>query len=173
MLVINTGNGKGKTTAALGSALRAVGEGKRVLMIQFIKGPWKSGEDDSFSRLAPDFKLVKMGKGFVGIMGDDLPREVHAKAAADALAFAESEARTGTWDMIILDEVHNALHLNLISLGSVLSFLDEAEETVPFLVFTGRDAPPELIERAEIVTEMKEVKHIYNEGVKGKKGLEY
>jgi cob(I)alamin adenosyltransferase len=173
MLVINTGNGKGKTTAALGSALRAIGEGKRVLMVQFIKGPWKSGEDDSFKRLAPDFNLVKMGRGFVGILGDDLPREVHEDAAAAALGFAREEAKTGMWDMIILDEVHNALHLNLISIADVLSFLDEAEAKVPFLVFTGRDAPQELIERAEIVTEMREVKHIYNEGVKGKKGLEY
>ena len=75
--------------------------------------------------------------------------------------------------MIILDEVHNALHLNLIPLADVLSFLSAAEDKVPFIVFTGRDAPQELIERAEIVTEMKEVKHIYNEGIKGKRGLEY
>ena len=173
MLVINTGNGKGKTTAALGSALRAVGEGKRVLMVQFIKGPWKSGEDASFERLAPEFKLVKMGRGFVGILGDDLPREEHEKAAREALGFARKEAEDGRWGMIILDEVHNAIALNLITLADVVSFLDYAEEKVPFLIFTGRDAPPELIERSDIATEMKELKHVYNEGVKGKKGLEY
>lgn len=173
MLVLNTGNGKGKTTAALGSALRAVGEGKKVLMVQFIKGPWKSGEDTSCERLSPEFKLVKMGKGFVGILGDSLPRSVHEEAAHEALEYARREAETGAWDMLILDEVHNALHLNLIHLADVVSFLGAAEEKVPFLILTGRDAPQELIDRADIVTEMKEVKHIYNEGVKAKRGLEF
>src|SRR3989338_3269163 len=123
MLIIFTGNGKGKTTASLGQALRAVGEGKKVLMVQFIKGPWKSGEDESYKKLEPDFKLVKMGKGFVGILGDTLPREEHEKAAEDALEYARKEAESGRWDMLILDEVNNAVSLNLISVQKVLEFL--------------------------------------------------
>src|SRR3989338_6019330 len=124
MLYIFTGHGKGKTTAALGQALRAVGEGKKVLMVQFIKGPWKSGEDNveiqikgnpSASSGSSAFRLMKMGKGFVGILGDTLPREEHEKAAADTLDYARDEIESGKWDMLILDEINNAVSLNLIS----------------------------------------------------------
>lgn len=172
MIIVNTGNGKGKTTAALGQALRAVGEGKRVLMIQFIKGPWKSGEDDSAKLLAPHFKFVKMGKGFVGILGDTLPREAHEEAATEALELAIKEVSGGDWDIVILDEVNNALQLNLIPLQDVLTFIDSFPKE-KHLVLTGRDAHEEVIKRADIATEMRELKHIYNEGVKGKRGIEY
>lgn len=173
MLYIFTGNGKGKTTAALGSALRAVGEGKKVLMVQFIKGPWKSGEDESQKLLAPDFKLVKMGKGFVGILGDSLPREEHEQAAEDALSFAMREMESGNWDIIILDEVNNAIQLNLITKEKVISFVNETKEKLEHLILTGRDAPQELIELADLVTEMQDIKHPYDKGIKAKRGLEY
>lgn len=173
MLYIFTGNGKGKTTAALGQAMRAVGEGKKVLMVQFIKGPWKSGEDFLARGLEPNFKLVKMGKGFVGIMGDSLPREEHEKAAQDALAYAKKEAETGVWNIVILDEVNNAMHLNLIAKEKVLEFVDWAREKLEHLILTGRDAPQELIDRADLVTEMRDIKHPYHKGVKGRRGMEY
>lgn len=173
MLYIFTGNGKGKTTAALGQAMRSVGEGKRVLMVQFIKGPWKSGEDFLAKGLEPNFKLVKMGRGFVGIMGDKLPREEHEKAAEEALEYARKEVESGNWDMLILDEVHNAVHLNLISKEKVLGFVSWAEPKLELLLLTGRNTPPELIERADLVTEMRAVKHPYDKGVQGKKGIEY
>ncbi|MBI2096874.1 MAG: cob(I)yrinic acid a,c-diamide adenosyltransferase [Candidatus Sungbacteria bacterium] len=172
MIIINTGDGKGKTTAALGQALRAVGEGKEVLMIQFIKGPWKSGEDKSAKFLHPHFELRKMGKGFVGILGDTLSRAEHEKAAREALAIAKAEAEKGIWDMLILDEVNNALHLELISLGEVLDFIDRYPKD-KHLILTGRDATEAIIERADIVTEMREIKHIFREGVKAKRGIEY
>ena len=173
MLYIFTGNGKGKTTAALGQAIRAVGEGKRVLMVQFIKGPWKSGEDFLARGLEPHFRLVKMGKGFVGILGDSLPREEHEKAAEDALNFAAQEAESGHWDLIILDEVNNAVSLHLISVADVIAFLDIANNKVEHIILTGRDAPQEFIDRADLVTEMHDIKHPYHKGVKGKRGLEY
>ena len=173
MLYIFTGDGKGKTTAALGQAMRAVGEGKRVSMVQFIKGPWKSGEDESAKLLLPDFKLVKMGKGFVGIMGDNLPREEHVRAAEEALDYARKEAESGNWDILILDEINNAVSLNLISKEKVLDFIDFAEKKLEHLVFTGRDAPPEFIDRADLVTEMRDIKHPYQRGIKGKRGMEY
>lgn len=173
MILVFTGNGKGKTTAALGQAMRAVGEGKKVLMVQFIKGPWKSGEDFLAKGLEPHFKLVKMGKGFVGIMGDTLPREEHEKSAEEALAYARKEAESGNWDMLILDEVNNAMHLNLIPREDVLEFVDAVREKVEHLILTGRDAPQELIDRADLVTEMRDIKHPYHKGVKGKRGLEY
>ncbi|MEK7541601.1 MAG: cob(I)yrinic acid a,c-diamide adenosyltransferase [Patescibacteria group bacterium] len=173
MLYIFTGNGKGKTTAALGTAMRAVGEGKRVLMVQFIKGPWKSGEDVFAAGLEPRFKLAKMGKGFVGILGDTLPLEEHEKAAEEALAFARKEAASGNWDILILDEVHNAVHLNLITKEDVLEFVDVASDKLEHLVLTGRDAAQELIDRADLVTEMRDIKHPYHKGVKARRGLEY
>lgn len=173
MLYIFTGNGKGKTTAALGQAMRAVGEGKKVLMVQFIKGPWKSGEDFLAPGLAPHFKLVKMGRGFVGILGDTLPREEHEKAAEDALEYAKKEAETGAWDIIILDEVNNAIHLDLVGKEDVLGFVEAASPKVEHLILTGRDAPQELMDRADLVTEMRDIKHPYHGGVKAKRGLEY
>lgn len=173
MLYVFTGNGKGKTTAALGQAMRAVGEGKKVLMVQFIKGPWKSGEDFLAEGLAPNFKLVKMGKGFVGILGDTLPREEHEQAADHALEYARKEALTGNWNLVILDEVNNALQLELLFKEDVLEFIDEVKDKIEHLILTGRDALPELIEKADLVTEMRDIKHPYTKGVKGKRGLEY
>ena len=173
MLYIFTGNGKGKTTAALGQAIRAVGEGKRVLMVQFIKGPWKSGEDFLAKGLEPNFKLVKMGKGFVGIMGDTLPREEHKKAAEEALEFARKEAESGNWDILILDEINNAVSLNIISKEKVVEFINSSQEKIQHLILTGRDAPQEFVDHADLVTEMRDVKHPYNKGAKGRRGLEY
>ena len=173
MLYIFTGNGKGKTTAALGAAMRAVGEGKKVLMVQFIKGPWKSGEDFFAAGLEPHFKLVKMGKGFVGILGDTLPREEHERAAQDAFAYAKKEVVSGAWDIVILDEVNNAIHLNLISAEDVVEFARWAKEKLEHLILTGRDAPQELIDIADLVTEMRDIKHPYDKGIKAKRGLEY
>src|SRR3989344_2797079 len=132
MIYIFTGNGKGKTTAALGQAMRAVGEGKRVLMVQFIKGPWKSGEDE-IQIIPPEnqksgkFKLVKMGKGFVGILGDSLPRSEHEKAAREALDLVKKETASGNWDIIILDEINNAVSLNLISKDAVLRLINQRQ----------------------------------------------
>lgn len=176
MLYIFTGNGKGKTTAALGQAMRAVGEGKRVLMVQFIKGPWKSGEDFLAKGLEPNFKLVKMGKGFVGIMGDTLPREEHEKAAEEALEYAKKEIESGNWDIVILDEINNAVSLGLVTKEKVLELVglvNQPTSKPEHLVLTGRDAPREFIDRADLVTEMRDIKHPYSKGVKGKRGLEY
>ncbi len=172
MLIVITGNGKGKTTSALGQALRSIGDGRKVLMIQFIKGPWRSGEDDSHKLLAPNFKIVKTGLGFVGILGDTLPREDHINAAKKGLERAHEEIKTGDWHMLILDEVHNAIQLGLLSVGEVMGVVDILPEGMD-LILTGRDAHQDFIEKADIVSEVKEIKHIYNQGTKGKKGLEW
>lgn len=176
MIYVFTGNGKGKTTSALGQAMRSVGEGKKVLMVQFIKGPWKSGED-AIEIKSPEFpkgkfKLVKMGKGFVGILNDTLPREEHKKAAEEALEFAKKEAGSGNWDILILDEINNAVALNLIQKDSVLELINSLSPST-HLILTGRDAPQEFIDKADLVTEMKDIKHPYYEGTKAKRGLEY
>ena len=144
-----------------------------MLMVQFIKGPWKSGEDFLAKGLGPHFKLVKMGKGFVGIMGDSLPREEHEEAAHAALDFAANEADSGKWDIIVLDEVHNAVHLGLIAKEDLMEFVNSAEGHLEHIILTGRDASPELIERADLVTEMRDIKHPYHKGQHGVRGIEY
>jgi cob(I)alamin adenosyltransferase len=172
VILLITGNGKGKTTSALGQALRAIGDGKRVLMVQFIKGPWRSGEDDAQMLLRPLLHIRKTGLGFVGILGDALPLSDHQNAARAGLAMAADEMRSGRWDMLILDEVNNAIHLDLLPLDAVLSLVRELPAGMD-LVLTGRDARPELVELADIVSEVHEVKHPYQSGTKGKKGIEW
>ncbi len=173
MIYIFTGDGKGKTTAALGQALRSVGDGKKVLMIQFIKGPWPSGEDRSYMRLAPDFELRKRGKGFVGILNDTLPREEHEQAAQAALAELMEETKSGKWDIIIADEINNAVELNLIREEDALELVRLGREKKVDLIFTGRGAKPQLIEIADLVSEIHDIKHPFYEGKKARRGIEY
>lgn len=174
MLILFTGNGKGKTTAALGQAVRAIGRGRNVLMVQFIKGPWKSGEDfvEIHRREDGAGKLVikKMGLGFVGILDDKLPIEKHIEAAHDALAYIKSEL--DKWDVLILDEVNVAISLGLISADEVLKVI----RNVPLekiIIFTGRNAPQEFIDVADLVTDVHEVKHPFNNGKIAELGIEF
>lgn len=165
MIIVFTGNGKGKTTAALGQAVRVLGRGKTALMIQFIKGPWKSGEDNfgaQFQIPNDKFQVRKMGLGFVGILGDKLPREEHERAAQNALQMFREEFAKKTWDLIILDEVNVAIDLKLVSTEEVLDVLKDVVDE-EFVLCTGRGAPQELIDRADLVTEMREVKHPFND----------
>ena len=173
MFYIFTGDGKGKTTAALGQALRSVGDGKRVLMIQFIKGPWPSGEDESHKKLLPAFELRKRGKGFVGILNDTLPREEHERAARDALNELQEEAKSGKWNIIIADEINNALDLDLILENDVDGLLSVCTSKKIDLIFTGRGAKKYFIDKADLVTEMKDIKHPFEEGKKARRGIEY
>ena len=173
MLYIFTGDGKGKTTAALGQALRAVGDGKKVLMIQFIKGPWPSGEDESHKKLLPDFELRKRGLGFVGILNDTLPREEHERAAQEALDELKREAESGAWNIIIADEINNALDLGLIHEDQVLRYIEVARAKKVDIIFTGRGVKQSLIDKADLVTEMRDIKHPFYEGTIARKGIEY
>lgn len=172
MIIVLTGDGKGKTTSALGQAVRAAGDCKRTLIVQFIKGPWRSGEDDAQMLLRPYVRILKKGLGFVGILGDTLPKTEHARAATDALAYAREKMLSGGWHMLVLDEVNNAVQLELIPISAVLSLIDELPEGMD-LILTGRDAHPELVARADIVSEIKEIKHPFQEGETGQKGIEW
>src|ERR671938_968109 len=120
LVVVYTGKGKGKTTAALGIVLRSVGHGHRVGMIQFIKGEWYYGELTSSKRLEPEFEMIVAGKGFVGIIDDDHPIEDHRLAAQKAISIAREKLLSGNYDIIILDEINYDLNLNLIVLSDVL-----------------------------------------------------
>ena len=118
MIIVFTGNGKGKTTASLGQMVRVLGRGKAALMIQFIKGPWISGEDGfaaQFNIPKEKFEIRKMGLGFVGIPGDRLPIEKHREAARRALAMFIEEKKSGRWHLIALDEVNVAVSLGLLT----------------------------------------------------------
>lgn len=188
--MVFTGNGKGKTTAALGASLRAVGRGQKVLFVQFIKGPWKSGEDfiavfkrdklqssswwnvsgASVGGVPQPFTLKKMGLGFVGILGDSLPFEDHVAAAKKALSYIREEM--GKYDMVVMDEVNVAVSLKLLRAGEVLE-VAQAMPSNKIVVMTGRGAPKEFIDAADLVTEMKEVKHPYNDGKVGKMNVEF
>jgi len=174
MLIVFTGNGKGKTTASLGQAVRAVGRGRNVLMIQFIKGPWKSGEDFIEIRNRETgkggFELKKMGLGFVGILGDKLPKEEHAKAAREALKYFQEELSKR--DVLILDEVNVAVSLGLLTAEEVLETV-KGLPSEKIVLFTGRGAPDSFIERADLVTEMKEIKHPFNKKEFAKIAIEF
>jgi cob(I)alamin adenosyltransferase len=172
LILVNTGNGKGKTTAALGTALRACGYGHRVLMVQFVKGPWKSGEQLAAPRLAPEFELVKTGKGFFKIMGDRLPEEEHKEAARLGFEFAREKVLSGTYHLVILDEINNAVADGLLAVEPLLELLD-AKPAPVHLILTGRNAHPEVIRRAHLVTEMVEVKHPYQSGILAQKGIDF
>jgi cob(I)alamin adenosyltransferase len=172
LVIVYTGKGKGKTTAALGIVLRAVGHGYRVGMIQFIKGEWYYGELTSSKRLEPEFELIAAGRGFVGIMDDDHPIEDHQKAAKDAIRVAKEKIASGNYDIMILDEINYAAKLNLISQQDILDVISSKPEKTN-LILTGNYVSDVVIAAADLVTEMREVKHPYQKGMKAKKGIDF
>ncbi|MEK7629018.1 MAG: cob(I)yrinic acid a,c-diamide adenosyltransferase [Patescibacteria group bacterium] len=190
MLIVVTGNGKGKTTSALGQALRVVGEGGKAVMYQFIKGPWVSGEDVLISKIKSqkskikdnklleglenwyDFDIIKGGKGFVGILGDSYPKSVHIKAAEETWGVAKKAIESKKYQLVVLDEINVAIKLGLLKISPVFSFLKKYRGIVNIMV-TGRDAHNKLIELADLVSEVKEIKHPFNKGVSARKGVEY
>ena len=172
LILVHTGDGKGKTTAGLGLALRAWGSGLRVLILQFIKGGWKYGELEAIERLGQLDGRIEIRPLGLGLMRSDEDREKHIRAAAKALQESEQMMVSGQYDLIIFDEINYAVKFGLISLDDVLALLDKKPEKLHVLL-TGRDARPELIERADLVTEMKLVKHPYQQGIKAQKGIEF
>lgn len=175
--MVFTGNGKGKTTAAIGQAVRALGQGKRVFMIQFIKGPgYPSGEDGVLpgivSASGGKLDFEKGGRGFVGILGDKLPFDEHRAAALRTLERAAQAALSGEYNLVILDEVNVALDLRLLTLAEVTDFLDSTPSSVD-VIFTGRYAHSEVLYRADLATRCDELCHPYRQQVVAKKGVEY
>lgn len=171
LVLVFTGNGKGKTTAALGMALRAWGQGMKVLMLQFIKGGWKYGELKVVEKLKQGLEIRQLGEGFIE-GADDSSLEEHRSAARHALAVAKIEIESDGYDLLILDEILYAVHYGLVDLSDVLSMLARKKENL-HLVLTGRYVPPEIIEKADLVTEMREIKHHYTRGIAAQKGIEY
>ena len=172
LVIVYTGKGKGKTTAALGIALRAVGHNYKICMIQFIKGSWHYGEMTSSKRLEPEFELIAVGKGFVGIIDDNTPIEKHKKIADEALRLSREKIRSENYDIVILDEINYAVNLGLVKLEDVLDIIKIRPSHVN-LVLTGNYARDEIIDVADLVTEMKEIKHPFKSGIKAKKGIDF
>ena len=172
LTIVYTGKGKGKTTAALGIVLRAAGYDKKICMIQFIKGSWHYGEMSSSKRLEPEFEMVAVGKGFVGIIDDKSPIEEHKKIADEAVKISTKKIQSGNYDIVILDEVNYAINLDLIKLEDILNLIKSKPASLD-LVLTGNHAKDEIIEIADLVTEMKEIKHPFQQGKKAKKGIDF
>ena len=171
LIIVYTGNGKGKTTAAMGSALRAVGQGMKVLMLQFIKGTWKYGELESIKRLGPDFKIQPLGKGFIGA-NSKLDNNEIKENISESWEIASDEIMSDKYDMVVLDEINYVVSYGLLSVEDVLALLDKKPERL-HLILSGRDVHERIIEKADLVTEMKEIKHPYSKGIKAQKGIEF
>jgi cob(I)alamin adenosyltransferase len=177
LIVLYTGDGKGKTSAALGAVLRALGHGWRVLVIQFFKGDWPVvfGEVELGKRLAPQLEVLQLGKGFVKHMGDQKPFDEHVAAAQQALRVAKEKITSGAYDLIVLDELIYAIDyagVQLVTLEDVLGLL-EAKPPALHLILTGRNAPQALIDRADLVTQMHEIKHPWQQKIPAQVGLDY
>ncbi|MGL5269597.1 MAG: cob(I)yrinic acid a,c-diamide adenosyltransferase [Selenomonadaceae bacterium] len=172
LVIVHTGSGKGKTTAAIGLAVRAWGQGLRVLILQFIKGGWKYGELKALQKFSPQMEIRQLGEGFTQRGSDQAKRERDCAAADVALQTAVEEIHSGNWDMIILDEINYAVKFGLVEEEQVLSLLEQKPASL-HLVLTGREARPAIIEQADLVTEMTEIKHPYAAGIKAQAGIEF
>jgi len=172
LVVVITGYGKGKTTAALGIAVRACGHNMSVSIIQFMKGDLYAGEWDGVKKMGCQIELIPTGKGFCGIQGNPYPFKEHRSNAQEAIQLAHQKMASGQIDILILDEINNALHLHLVDLEQVLEIIQH-KPPLMHLVLTGRDAHPQVIELADTVSEIKEVKHAYRKEIEPQPGIDY
>lgn len=175
LILVNTGNGKGKTTAALGVVLRAVGQGFKVLILQFIKSGNGYGELAGLAKLGDQVEIRSMGKGFIYYKRDEVGEAElsrHKEAAQVAWRTLVEEVNSDKWDLIVMDEINNAINYELIDVHSVEEMLKNKPKRL-HVVLTGRYAKPEIIDMADTVTEMKVVKHAYEKGIKAAKGIEF
>lgn len=166
---IYTGSGKGKTCSAIGLAVRALGRGWKVLIIRFMKSKMQSGEDEILTRI-PGCEILWFGKpGFVE-KGKTSIEDQHL--AENGMAVAEKEIQSGNWDCVILDEIFPAIDVGLIPLERLKSCIEKKSHKTE-LVLTGRNAPEFIYEFADLVSEIKEIKHPYQRGIKARYGIEY
>jgi cob(I)alamin adenosyltransferase len=173
-VVINTGDGKGKTTAALGLALRAAGHDMKVLILQFIKSGRVSGEAKVIrERLRPLVDIEQLGKGFIRFKnGKPDPTGEQIKNARDSFKYASDKIESNKYDLIVLDEINNLVDYGMLKVEEVAEIIKNRPKGI-CLVLTGRNASPEIIDIADTVTEMKEMKHVFRKGIKARKGIEY
>ncbi len=171
LIIVNTGPGKGKTTAAMGTALRAVGQGMKVLMLQFLKGSWHYGELDAVKAFGDNFVMKQMGRGFVKVGGAETDPE-DLRLVQEAWNEAREAILSGQWDLVILDEINYAIGYGMLDPAVVVEALKQKSEMV-HVILTGRNAHPTIVDLADTVTEMRQVKHAYEKGVMAQRGIEY
>lgn len=179
LVLINTGTGKGKTTAALGTAIRAWGDGQKVLILQFIKGSWKYGELKAIETLGKAegrIEIRPMGDGFVFHNKKDPENEERLaekkELARRAWDMVRKEVMSGAWDLIVFDEINYAIHFGMLETEEVAGLIRERPPRLN-MILTGRYAPKELIDLADTVTEMTLVKHAFQKGIRARKGIEF
>ena len=172
LIVVITGHGKGKTTTALGIVVRACGHRLRTSIIQFMKGDIYAGEWNGIKKMNCQVELIPTGKGFCGIQGNPYPFKEHRENAQDAIRLAHEKMESGQVDILILDEINNALHLHLVDLEQVLELIRRKPAQM-HLVLTGRDAHPDVIELADTASEIREIKHAYRKGIDPQPGIDY
>jgi cob(I)alamin adenosyltransferase len=171
LLIVYTGPGKGKTTCALGTAFRAVGQGLRVLMVQFIKGSWHYGELDAAKMLGDDrMEIHPMGRGFVKLGGEQDPEDV--RLCEEAWEYGRERMASGAYQLIIFDEINYVISYHMLDVEKVVAALTSRPEGL-HVICTGRNAHPKLVEAADLVTEMREVKHPYTKGILAQRGIDY
>ncbi len=170
LIIINTGNGKGKTTAALGTAFRALGQGFKVAMVQFIKGGWRYGELNAAEKFE-NFFIEPMGHGFLKL-GDENPDPADCELAERTWRRCAELILSDQYDLVVCDEVNYALSYRLLPVEMVIDTLKRKPPRV-HVILTGRDAPAELVELADLVTEMREIKHPFQKGIKAQRGIEF
>ncbi len=172
LLIVYTGPGKGKTTCALGTAFRAVGQGLRVLIVQFIKGSWHYGELDAAKMLGDDkMEIRPMGRGFVKVGGAETDPE-DIRLCQEAWKFGETQIHSRKYDLVVLDEINYVISYGMLEAESVVESLGRRPPRV-HVICTGRNAHPKLVELADLVTEMREVKHPYTKGILAQRGIDY
>lgn len=168
LILVHTGDGKGKSSSAFGVIVRALGWGHKVGVVQFIKGKWITGERQFFDKLG-GVEWHTMGEGFTW---DTQDRDRDIAAAEAAFAKAQEMMASGDYDLIVLDEINIAMRYDYLSASDVIAGLD-ARSTCTSVVLTGRDAKPELCDYADLVSEMREVKHPFKAGIKAQRGIDF
>src|SRR5271167_4527723 len=172
LLIVYTGPGKGKTYCALGNAFRAVGQGMRVLMVAIMKGSWHYGETDAAKMLGDDkFEIRPRGRGFVKVGGAETDPE-DLRMAEECWESGRAAIYSGTYDLVILDEINYTIGYKMLDAQKVADALKGRPDEV-HVICTGRNAHPLLVEIADLVTEMKEVKHPYTKGILAQRGIDY
>jgi cob(I)alamin adenosyltransferase len=172
LLIVYTGAGKGKTSCALGTCFRAVGQGLRALMLQFIKGSWHYGELDAAQMLGEDkFEIRPMGRGFVKMGGAETDPE-DLRLCEEAWSWGVEQMHSGKYDLIVFDEINYVISYQMLDPERVVAELARRPEQL-HVICTGRNAHPKLVELADLVTEMREIKHPYTQGILAQRGIDY
>jgi cob(I)alamin adenosyltransferase len=170
LVIVHTGKGKGKSTAAFGLVFRALGNGMKVAIVQFVKGKWETGERQALKRFADDVTITAMGDGFTWETQD---RQRDIAAARAAWERAKALIADDEHQMVVLDELNIVLRYDYLPVEEVVEFLKTSKPEMKHVVITGRNARDELIDLADLVTEMEQVKHPFRAGIKAQKGIEF